>query len=402
MLASVAASGCQWMDRLPSMNRKPINGAERAIARRLRPRSVSDAAQMGLHAAGTPSDSAQTLSDTDQTLSDTDQSLSDADQTESSTDQGSSDRDQRASDSDQAASDRDRADGLARTAAQQNEYDTTRRARAEGTFERLETRKDRGHTADGRDVTAAERDRIADTRDELGRERDRRGRARDARAADVSHTVSARKASIIQQLDELGARAASDRAAAAADRARAAKDRAAAGRERSILESELRAAHMDELTGTFRREMGRLALSHEIDRARRSDGRLVLAFIDVDGLKAVNDRHGHAAGDQLLKTVVQAIRSNIRSFDTIIRYGGDEFVCALGGIDLREAQRRFRSVQSAIEAEGVPGMRVGISVGMAALAEGEDLDELTTRADVAMLAVKAQHRSLHLGRAALL
>ena len=110
------------------------------------------------------------------------------------------------------------------------------------------------------------------------------------------------------------------------------------------LESELRSAHLDQLTGAYRREMGRMALSHEIDRARRSDGRFVLAFVDVDRLKLVNDRDGHAAGDRILQAVVRVIRARLRSFDPIVRYGGDEFVCGLTGTDLPEAERRFEAV----------------------------------------------------------
>jgi len=135
--------------------------------------------------------------------------------------------------------------------------------------------------------------------------------------------------------------------------------------------------------------MGHLALSHEIDRARRSDGRFVIAFVDVDRLKIVNDSEGHAAGDRVLKTVVTAIRSRLRSFDPIIRYGGDEFVCGLGGTDVAEAERRFESIGIAIEADA----RVGISVGLAALTTGESADQLTERADAAMLAVKARHHA---------
>ena len=134
---------------------------------------------------------------------------------------------------------------------------------------------------------------------------------------------------LIRQLDELSAAAAAARARAAADRQRAAEDRANAARERTRLESELRLAHLDHLTGTYHREMGQMALSQEIDRARRADGRFVVAFVDVDGLKAINDHEGHAAGDRVLQLVARAIRTNLRSFDPIIRYGGDEFVCGL-------------------------------------------------------------------------
>ena len=63
---------------------------------------------------------------------------------------------------------------------------------------------------------------------------------------------------------------------AAADRGRAATDRANVAREHARLEAELKVAHLDDLTGAYRREIGQLALSHEIDRARRSDGRFVL------------------------------------------------------------------------------------------------------------------------------
>ena len=143
-------------------------------------------------------------------------------------------------------------------------------------------------------------------------------------------------------------------------------DRANAARERARLEAELRSAHLDDLTGAYRRDMGRLALSHEIDRARRSDGRFVVAFVDVDGLKDVNDREGHAAGDHVLETVVDAIRMRLRSFDPIIRYGGDEFVCGLIGTDIQEAERRFESIGAAIEQQA----HVGISVGLAELDAG--------------------------------
>ena len=137
-----------------------------------------------------------------------------------------------------------------------------------------------------------------------------------------------------------------------------------------------------------------MALSHEIDRARRSDGRFVLAFVDVDRLKLVNDRDGHAAGDRILQAVVRVIRARLRSFDPIVRYGGDEFVCGLTGTDLAEAERRFEAIASAIEAE----TRVGISVGFAALEVGDTADRLTERADAAMLQVKSRHHAVGPGR----
>jgi diguanylate cyclase (GGDEF)-like protein len=178
----------------------------------------------------------------------------------------------------------------------------------------------------------------------------------------------------------LRAESAADRRVAASDRARAAE----AVRERDRLESELRSAHLDGLTGAYRREMGALAIGHEIERMRRSGGNLVLAFIDVDGLKSVNDRLGHAAGDRALQAVARLIRERLRAFDPLVRYGGDEFVCVLGDTGLSEAERRFMDIGAAIEDEA----GVGISVGFATLSATDTAEVLTERADAAMLEVK--------------
>jgi diguanylate cyclase (GGDEF)-like protein len=324
----------------------------------------------------------QTAADADQTAADADQTAADADQTAADMDQSGADSDQRASDRDQATADRDRAADPSPTAADESAYETSRDERETVSSERLGNRLKRANTARDRDVTATHRDRIADARDEAAL-------ARDTRAGDLAKGSAQPEASILKELARLAAEGAADRARAAEDRARAAKDRANAARERARMEDELRSAHLDELTGVYRREMGRLALSHEIDRARRSDGRLVLAFVDVDGLKAVNDRDGHAAGDRVLQSVVRAMRTSLRSFDPIIRYGGDEFVCGLGGTDLADAEQRFESIGAAIEADA----HVGISVGLAVLEIGDTAEKLTERADAAMLEIKATHHA---------
>lgn len=333
-----------------------------------------------------PTDTEQALSDADQSTADTDQTLSDADQAASYTDETDSDRDQDASDQDQAASDRQHAASHNLTAADEIAYDSTRTERDRVSYERLRSRLQRRGTIRERDRTADLRDRVADRRD-------KGGRARDARAIALAPAMSQPKAVLLKQLEELSAKAAADRARAAADRARAARDRADAAVERARLEAELRSAHLDELTGAYRREMGRLALSHEIDRARRSDGRFVLAFVDVDRLKVVNDRDGHAAGDLVLQTVVDTIRARLRSFDPIVRFGGDEFVCGLGGTDLAEAERRFDLIRIALDA----GPEIGISVGLAAFEIGDTVEELIDRADAAMLVIKARHHDSDAG-----
>jgi diguanylate cyclase (GGDEF)-like protein len=327
-------------------------------------------------------DAFQMWADADQSSADADQTSADFDQTAADSDDFGAFRDQMASDRDQATADRDHDADTHPTADADEAYDTSRGERETTRLERLGNRLHRATTTADRDLTAADRDRIAEARDKAGRDRD-------ARAAELAQAALDPQASLEKELELVRTQAAADRARAAADRERAALDRANAARERARLEAELRSAHLDELTGVYRREMGRLALSHEIARARRSDGRFVVAFVDVDRLKIVNDRDGHAAGDRVLQTVVREMRARLRSFDPIIRYGGDEFVIGIAGTDLEEAGRRFDAIGIAIESDA----RIGISVGFAAL-EGDDTpEELTERADAAMLRVKAAHHS---------
>jgi diguanylate cyclase (GGDEF)-like protein len=321
------------------------------------------------------------VADADQSVSDADQVSSDADQTAADRDQTGADRDQLASDLDQATADKDRAAHRHLSADDEKAYESARENREGASFERLGNRFRRQATARDRDKAATDRDRMAEIRDEGGR-------GRDAHAVDLAVPSSDHEAQLMHELQELRAQAAADRGRAAEDRLRAASDRAKAASERARLETELQAAHLDELTGAYRREMGRLALTHEIERVRRSGGPFVVAFVDVDKLKTVNDRDGHAAGDRVLQSVVRAMRSRLRSFDPIIRYSGDEFVCGLGGADMADAERRFESIGIAIEADA----GVGISVGLTELEPGDTADVMTERADEAMLRVRAARR----------
>ena len=123
--------------------------------------------------------------------------------------------------------------------------------------------------------------------------------------------------------------AADDREAGARDRVEASRDRERAAHDRSDAARERAEAGVDVLTGALARGRGLLDLRREIARARRSDGRLVLAFVDVDGLKPINDLQGHAVGDALLRDVAVVMRTALRSYDLVVRYGGDEFSARL-------------------------------------------------------------------------
>jgi diguanylate cyclase (GGDEF)-like protein len=160
------------------------------------------------------------------------------------------------------------------------------------------------------------------------------------------------------------------RQAAAADRDRAALSLHQAGLERA-------ASQTDWLTGALHRGPGLVALQLEIDRARRVGADLAIGFVDVDGLKHVNDTRGHAAGDHLLRAVVVGLRASVRSYDVIARYGGDEFVYSLAGADDDAAAERFETMRrSFVHVNGD-----SVSAGFAALRDGDTLDMLVARAD---------------------
>jgi diguanylate cyclase (GGDEF)-like protein len=311
----------------------------------------------------------------DQGAADADQTSADADQTAAERDESDAASDQRSADQDQAAADRQRPASATRRTREANE--ASRQAREMSRIHRLGTHSARAQTARLRAETAARRDATAAARDATAERRDVRARTTD-------QSIARSEMPLAEKIEKLLARLAAVRARAAAERARAARDRAGAEIERAKLAAELHNAHLDDLTGAFRRELGRTALTHEIDRARRADGRFVIAFVDVDDLKSVNDRDGHAAGDHVLQTVVWTMRRHLRSFDPVVRYGGDEFVCGLGGADLEEVGRRYEAIDRSVRKD----VGVGISVGLAALGASETLDQLIARADAALLETK--------------
>ena len=146
---------------------------------------------------------------------------------------------------------------------------------------------------------------------------------------------------------------------------------------------------MDGLTGVYLRSAGFVELAHEMSRARRTNQPLVVAFVDVDHLKAVNDSLGHAAGDRMLREVAQALSSSQRPYDLVLRYGGDEFVCALPGMQIPDAARRFASLNSTLAA----GLERGsVTIGLAQLRPGDTVEDVVSRADAALIAARKQRR----------
>jgi diguanylate cyclase (GGDEF)-like protein len=125
-------------------------------------------------------------------------------------------------------------------------------------------------------------------------------------------------------------------------------------------------------------------LQHEIDRSRRSGQPFALAFVDVDGLKELNDREGHAAGDAMLREVVAALKAQMRPYDPVVRIGGDEFLCGFTDTTLDASRRRVEEIRIAL----ARGSAASVSIGLATLGERDTLEMLVARADADMYSRK--------------
>jgi diguanylate cyclase (GGDEF)-like protein len=146
-----------------------------------------------------------------------------------------------------------------------------------------------------------------------------------------------------------------------------------------------RLARTDALTGVPNRRAWDDELPMELARAARSGRQLCAALLDLDHFKAYNDRHGHQAGDRLLKAAAAAWQGRLRKTDLLARYGGEEFAvllpdCGLG--NAMEIAERLRTAQP----EGT------CSIGVAAWDGRESATELVARADRALYAAKAAGR----------
>jgi diguanylate cyclase (GGDEF)-like protein/PAS domain S-box-containing protein len=159
-------------------------------------------------------------------------------------------------------------------------------------------------------------------------------------------------------------------------------------------------AHHDPLTGLFNRHRFQEELKSRLAQLRRYGTRGAILYLDVDGLKAVNDRLGHQAGDAFLFSLAALLRERLREVDVVARLGGDEFAVLLSPPDTDQAQTVARRLLQAIRQHTamVAGQPVSctVSIGIALFPQhGVTVDDILANADLALYQAKANGRDTY-------
>lgn len=153
---------------------------------------------------------------------------------------------------------------------------------------------------------------------------------------------------------------------------------------------------IDPLTELLNRRGFERELARSVAYVKRYGTNAALVYLDLDGFKPVNDRHGHAAGDAVLKAVAAALVEHVRASDVVARLGGDEFVVLLWNVDGAAAAAKAAALEQAIYATPVrwqsSTLIVGASAGVALIGALDTPAETLARADAAMYARKRERK----------
>ena len=155
-----------------------------------------------------------------------------------------------------------------------------------------------------------------------------------------------------------------------------------------------RLASVDPLTGLANRRGGGEDISAEISRARRQNSALSCVLLDIDHFKDVNDTFGHQAGDHVLREISSLLRRTVRAYDILIRWGGEEFLVILPGVELEQASKLAERIHNAVEALPLTGIGgVTVSGGVAALGTDYSFEAMFEAADRRLYSAKAAGRN---------
>jgi len=155
----------------------------------------------------------------------------------------------------------------------------------------------------------------------------------------------------------------------------------------------------DALTSLFNRGTILEMFEREVERARREKASLSLLFCDLDEFKPINDKHGHVAGDEVLKEVARRLHDSVRSYDLVGRYGGDEFLVVMLGCDIDCAHERAEFIRKAINSTPVitdaGPVPITASIGIITAREWGDVSgaKLLFEVDAALYQAKAAGRN---------
>ncbi|KAA0694184.1 diguanylate cyclase [Halopseudomonas laoshanensis] len=166
---------------------------------------------------------------------------------------------------------------------------------------------------------------------------------------------------------------------------------------RNHLEEQRQRAMIDSLTGMANRAGLQKRMEEEFERWQRYGGELLMAVLDVDHFKSINDRFGHLAGDKVLRLIAQQLSRRLRKSDFIGRFGGEEFVLLMPGTTVEQAASALEALRQGIEESPfhfkTERVTITISVGYTAFKRDDTLDEVFGRADRAMYQAKEQGRN---------
>ncbi|MDP2227663.1 MAG: diguanylate cyclase [Moraxellaceae bacterium] len=154
-----------------------------------------------------------------------------------------------------------------------------------------------------------------------------------------------------------------------------------------------RLASHDSLTGSLNRQAFELVFSSFMREASRSKTPLSAVLFDVDHFKLINDRHGHLAGDDVLRKLAELVRTSLRQSDVVARWGGEEFMILLTDCSEEKAMALAETLRTVIANHEFGDDRVTVSMGVSAYRDGEDETVFFSRLDKAMYAAKAGGRN---------
>ncbi|MBF0430641.1 MAG: GGDEF domain-containing protein [Fibrobacteria bacterium] len=156
-------------------------------------------------------------------------------------------------------------------------------------------------------------------------------------------------------------------------------------------------AVFDDTTQAFEKDIMDVELEAEIEKSRRFGSIFSLFFIDLDNLKKLNDTFGHESGTEAIKSVSQFAKKNLRKYDSIFRYGGDEFVVLLPGVGIDAAHETANRIRNMISRHrpGKAKMQISVSIGVTAFDNSKisDRKSLLEAADTALYEAKQKGKN---------